>query len=291
VCGIHFPNPIGLAAGFAKKPVGLHGLAALGFGFIELGTITQHAQEGNPRPRIFRLPHERALINRMGFNNPGADEVAYRLEKLRPLGIPLGINIGKSKKTRLEEAEDDYAESFSLLNRFADYLVANVSSPNTVGLRTLQEKEPLRRVLRRLREVAAQRHLSSLEPIRPLFVKVTVDLGLPGIDELLEVCQDLRIEGIIVSNTTLERDRVMTPTTEAGGLSGPPLRVRACKAVAHIRNSLPGIAIIGVGGLGSPEDIQRMQDAGADLFQIYTSFIYEGPLLPRRLLLELANRS
>ncbi|MEO5927628.1 MAG: quinone-dependent dihydroorotate dehydrogenase [Patescibacteria group bacterium] len=288
LCGITFPNPIGLAAGFAKKPVGLHGLSALGFGFIELGTITPRPQEGNPRPRIFRLPNDEALVNRMGFNNPGAREAARQLAHQQSLPIPMGINIGKAKDTPLEEADEDYVDCFEQLNLFADYIVVNVSSPNTPGLRSLQGKEQLSRILRALTYARVMRTIEYNEPRRPIFVKLTIDLGLEGIDDVLDLCTEFDIDGLIVSNTTITRDHLSTPTEEKGGLSGPMLLKRACLNVAHIRSKLPNIAIIGVGGISSADDVIRMRDAGADLFQVYTSLIYRGPLFPSRLIRALA---
>ena len=289
VAGISFPNPIGLAAGFAKKPIGLHGLAALGFGFIELGTITPLPQKGNDRPRIFRLEADHALINRMGFNNPGSRDTARMLQQMDPLPIPLGINIGKGKDTPLEEAAEDYADCIEQLNLFADYFVVNVSSPNTVGLRMLQNKAQLREILRAVLAERRVRVEEMREPHRPIFVKLTVDLGEEGIVEAVDLCLELGIDGVIVSNTTVSRERLLTDTNEAGGLSGPTLHQRAVRTVARIRGLDSKIAIIGVGGISRPEDITRMRDAGADLFQIYTGLIYKGPFLPSRLVRSLRD--
>jgi len=290
VCGIHFPNPIGLAAGFVKHPGdALHGLAALGFGFIELGTITPEKQEGNPRPRMFRLPKDEALINRMGFNNAGAVESLKTLQQIGQCSIPLGISIGKGKDTPIEEAEKDYLSVFDLLNAEADYIAVNVSSPNTKDLRKLQDKPGLSRILKALRERAVWREQHHQEKILPLFVKFTCDLTNEALDEGLDVCVSHGVDGIITTNTTTGREGLKTRINEVGGLSGKPLRGRAPDMVRYIRNRLPNVAIMGVGGISTLDDVKRMQNAGADLCQIYTGFIYEGPRLPMKLNAELAR--
>lgn len=291
IFNVEFPNPIGLAAGFAKKPVGLHGLAALGFGFIELGTITPSPQQGNEKPRIFRLPEDHALINRMGFPNPGADDVASVLQHMPKLPIPLGINIGKGKDTPLEEAARDYVECFQKLAPFGDYMVVNVSSPNTLGLRKLQSKEHLDSIFRAIKRVQDAEPLSEYEDCKfqlPVLVKLAPDLDGSELDDVLEVCTDYEIDGVIAGNTTLNRQGLLSNVDEKGGLSGLPLHNRACGLVRSIRGKKPHLPIIGVGGISSPDDVTRMRDAGADLFQVYTGLVYKGPFLPRTLLQALA---
>lgn len=278
VFGVHFPNPVGLAAGMDKDGTALPAWPALGFGFVEVGTVTRHAQPGNDRPRLFRLPASEAIINRMGFNNAGAAALADRLRALGPLPVPLGISIGKSRVTPVENAIDDYLASFRTLRHFGDYFAINVSSPNTPGLRSLQDRDALDALLGALRHEATTR----------LLVKLAPDLTDHAIAELLEVCATHRIDGIIATNTTLARDG-LAPTdaplaAEPGGLSGRPLTVRAREVVAfiakHTNGSLP---IIGVGGIHTPDDALRMFDAGASLIQLYTGFIYQGPGLIRKI--------
>ena len=296
VFGLRFPNPIGLAAGFDKNGVALPALAALGFGFVEMGTVTHHGQPGNPRPRLFRLPADQALINRMGFNNQGAAAVAARLSHLPKLDIPLGISLGKSKVTPLDEAVADYLASLDLLYPYGDYFAVNISSPNTPGLRTLQERDRLDALLaaltRSLRDrAAAEGHATP----RPLLVKVAPDLDEAALDELVEVSLDHGASGLIAVNTTIARDGLSphTPTSlrdEAGGLSGRPLHARALAVVRHLHQRAGDrLPIIGAGGIFTPDDACRMLDAGASLLQIYTSFIYEGPTVARRLAHALAH--
>lgn len=285
VFGLRFPNPIGLAAGFDKDGVALPAWVALGFGFVEVGTVTWHAQPGNPRPRVFRLPADRALINRMGFNNHGATALATRLQATLPLPIPIGISLGKSRQVSLEAAVDDYCASLRVLYAYGDYFAVNVSSPNTPGLRALQEREHFDLLLAALQQEvrALAREYGELPP-RPLLVKIAPDLSESAIVEALTVCADHGISGIIATNTTLSRDGLRTPSTEAGGLSGPPLTARARQVVRFIHRETGGrLPIIGVGGIATADDAQRMFDAGASLVQVYTGFVYAGPGLVRTL--------
>ncbi len=282
-----FPNPVGLAAGFDKDARAPHVWPLLGFGFAELGTITAAAQPGNPRPRLFRLPRDRALINRLGFNNAGADAVAEHLARLRrvaPPSIPIGINIGKSRNTPLEQAAEDYAHSFRRLASLADYVVINVSSPNTPGLRDLQAEEHLRQLLAVLvSENAAWAQREQRQP-RPLLIKVAPDLSDEALASIVAVAQNGGVAGLVATNTTLNRDGLLTPTTEAGGLSGAPLRERATAVVRTLfRLAGDTLPIIGVGGVFSAADAYAKIRAGATLVQTYTGMIYEGPRLAYRI--------
>lgn len=277
VFGIRFPNPLGLAAGFDKDGVALPALAALGFGFLEVGTVTWHAQPGNPRPRIFRLPAARALINRMGFNNAGAAAMASRLAAAPPFSIPIGISVGKSRDTPTEQANADYCASVRMLAPRASFLTINVSSPNTPGLRSLQERAQLEALLRDIR------HTLALQPAAPpLLVKIAPDLSESTIAAILEVCLAHHVQGIIATNTMPVGPGTAHPECEAGGLSGAPLAERARRIVQFISRETAGrLPIIGVGGITSSDDALRMLDAGASLIQIYTGLIYEGPGLIR----------
>ena len=285
VFGLTFPNPIGLAAGFDKNAIAVPALAALGFGFVEVGTVTRHPQPGNPRPRLFRLPKDYALLNRMGFNNDGAEAVAARLVSLPRLPVPLGISLGKSKVTPLEEAEQDYLASLDLLYPYADYFAVNVSSPNTPGLRELQQRDRLDSLLAaliaRLRERAAAE--GRARP-RPLLLKVAPDLDEAAMEELVAVCLSRGADGLIATNTTRDRQGLTRPLNAAGGISGRPLLDRALAVVSRLHSLAGGrLPIIGCGGVATLDDARRMLDAGATLLQVYTSFVYEGPALPRRL--------
>jgi dihydroorotate dehydrogenase len=286
--GLHFPNPVGLAAGYDKDAAVPLAWPALGFGFAELGTITAKAQEGNPKPRIFRLEEDEALINRLGFNNDGATVIARRLQTLLPPGrahpIPLGFNIGKSKVTPLEQAVEDYVESCERLFPFADYLVVNVSSPNTPDLRKLQETERLGKLLEAL--LATNRRLASQARIqpRPLLVKIAPDLTDEEVTEIARVAHATGISGLIATNTTVTRPTLRTPIREEGGLSGRPIARRATEIMRTLFRAVEGkLPLIGVGGIFSAEDAYARIRAGASLVQVYTGLIYEGPLLPRRL--------
>jgi len=285
--GLPFANPVGLAAGFDKDARAPHVWAALGFGFAELGTITAHAQPGNPRPRLFRLAADRAVINRFGFNNSGAAAVAERLRVLerrtRP-GIPIGINIGKSRVTALDDAPQDYAHSLRTLFSFASYFVVNISSPNTPGLRDLQGEAHLRALLTALRdENAAQAAALGLPP-RPLLVKVAPDLTDEDLARVVEVAAAHGAAGLVATNTTVSRTGLRQPSAESGGLSGAPLRARATAVVRTLhRRAGPRLPIIGVGGIFSARDAYEKIRAGASLVQVYTGLLYEGPWLARRI--------
>ncbi|MEV0840717.1 quinone-dependent dihydroorotate dehydrogenase [Actinocatenispora sera] len=284
--GVRFPNPVGLAAGLDKDGVALPAWPALGFGFVEVGTVTRHPQPGNPKPRLFRLPASDALINRMGFNNAGAAALAARLAALGPLPVPLGISIGKSKVTPLSEAVEDYLVSLRTLYRHGDYFAINVSSPNTPGLRTLQDAGALSELLAALS--AESRVLAGDAAPRPLLVKVAPDLTEPALAELLQVCTDAGVAGIIATNTTLARDGLAVADAavgdQAGGLSGRPLHERAVQLVDFVYRETGGrLPVIGVGGILDPQGALRMLDAGARLVQLYTGFIYRGPELVRQI--------
>ncbi|MET8350479.1 MULTISPECIES: quinone-dependent dihydroorotate dehydrogenase [unclassified Micromonospora] len=275
VFGVEFPNPVGLAAGMDKDGAALAAWPALGFGFVEVGTVTAHAQPGNPRPRLFRLPASEAVVNRMGFNNAGAAALAARLAALpRAIGVPLGISLGKSKVTPLDEAVEDYLASYRALRGHGDYFAVNVSSPNTPGLRSLQDRAHLDALL------------AALVGEKPVLVKIAPDLTEAAIAELLEVCLARGAAGVIATNTTLARDGLASVDAErgaqAGGLSGRPLTGRAREVVAFVHRETGGrLPIIGVGGVLDPDDAARMFDAGAALVQLYTGFIYRGPALVR----------
>ncbi|MDQ3118558.1 MAG: quinone-dependent dihydroorotate dehydrogenase [Verrucomicrobiota bacterium] len=281
--GLTFPNPIGLAAGFDKNGVALPAWEALGFGFIELGTVTARAQPGNPTPRIFRFPEQEALINRLGFNNDGAAAVAERLRRLRAQGrwprIPVGINIGKSKLTEIEHAVEDYLHSFRVLHEFADYLVLNVSSPNTPGLRALQSEGALSDLLRAVARANAQ---SS----KPVLLKIAPDLSSGELEAILTVCEQNGIAGIVATNTTLDHSGISAAQDQAGGLSGRPVRKKSTEIVRAIRerSQLP---IVGVGGIFDAASAREKLTAGAQLLQVYTGFIYRGPGLLRQIVNDL----
>lgn len=295
VFGLRFPNPIGLAAGMDKDGVALAAWAALGFGHVEVGTVTGVAQAGNPRPRLFRLPASQALINRMGFNNGGAGALAARLAAQPTLPVPLGISIGKSKITPLAAAVEDYTASLQALFSYAAYFAVNVSSPNTPGLRSLQDRAHLSDLLAALQ--AENRRLARARGVRerPLLVKIAPDLVEPAIAELLEVCAASDVAGIIATNTTVGREGLQPADrerdAEAGGLSGRPLHPVALRVVRFVARETGGrMPIIGVGGIFGPDDARRMLDAGAALLQVYTGLVYEGPGLPGRICRGLAGR-
>ncbi len=284
IAGLRFPNPVGLAAGYDKDGVALPALAAMGFGFVETGTVTWHVQPGNPRPRIFRLAAADGLINRMGFNNAGAAAMATQLAQTPPLDIPIGISLGKSRRTPLDGAIADYCASLRTLYPYGDFFTINISSPNTPGLRTLQERDHLDGLLATLQQEMGQ--LSSAAGERkPLFVKIAPDLTNEAILDVLDVCQQHNVSGIIATNTTRVGDGTPLTFCETGGMSGRPLATRALEVVRFVaretNNTLP---IIGVGGIASADDARRMVDAGASLLQVYTGLIYEGPSVVRRVL-------
>lgn len=283
VFGINFPNPIGLAAGLDKNGVALPAWEALGFGFIEIGTVTAKAQPGNSKPRIFRFPEQAALINRLGFNNDGADVVAERLRKLRESGrwpsVPVGINIGKSKVTPLPEAPADYRYSFQRLHPFADYIALNISSPNTPGLRSLQAREALSILLQ------AVRHENDGVQ-KPIIVKIAPDLQTDELEDIVTICEENQVAGIIATNTTLDHSAIPSPQNEEGGLSGTPLRETstACIRAIAARSTIPVIASGGIFDAGSARE---KFEAGAQLLQLYTGYIYRGPGLLREIAGEL----
>jgi dihydroorotate dehydrogenase len=269
--GVAFPNRIGLAAGFDKNALAVDQWHKFGFGFVEIGTVTWHAQPGNDRPRLFRLPADQALINRMGFNNEGAVAVAERLSQSSPK-IPIGINLGKSKITELEDAHNDYRQSFEAFQGLGDYFVVNVSSPNTPGLRTLQDKEPLIRIFDALRTVNSQ---------VPMFVKVAPDLTEEALQEILEVAVQMELTGIIATNTTISRDNLSSPEelkSQTGGLSGRPVYEKSNQSLKYLKENAPlEMVIIGVGGVFSRSDYLQKRQLGAELVQLYTGWIYGGP--------------
>ncbi|TND07157.1 MAG: dihydroorotate dehydrogenase (fumarate) [Bacteroidetes bacterium] len=281
--GITFPNPVGLAAGFDKDAKLFDELGDLGFGFVEIGTVTPKPQPGNDKPRMFRLPADEALINRMGFNNEGAEAAAARLRK-RKGRVVIGGNIGKNKVTPNEEAISDYEKCFEALFDTVDYFVVNVSSPNTPGLRALQEKEPLLALLVHLKK----RNAAKTNP-KPILLKIAPDLTNEQLDDIIEIVRESKIDGLIATNTTISREGLKTPAAEvekmgAGGLSGKPLTKRAAEVIRYLaEKSGKTFPIIGVGGVHSPADALAMLDAGADLVQLYTGFIYEGPALAKRI--------
>jgi dihydroorotate dehydrogenase len=285
VFGVRFPSPVGLAAGMDKNGVALRAWPAIGFGFVEVGTVTAHPQPGNEKPRLFRLVEHEAVINRMGFNNLGSEALAARLAAYGELGYPLGISIGKSKVTPLDEAVEDYVTSLRRLYRYGDYFAVNVSSPNTPGLRTLQDAGHLRDLLTALHAEAATLTVAGLAP-KPILVKIAPDLTTSAIDELLQVCTDTGVAGIIATNTTIGRPGLESHplAAETGGLSGRPLAEISTKVVAHIHNETGGaLPIIGVGGIVDRSDATRLFDAGASLVQVYTGLIYKGPGLIRQI--------
>jgi dihydroorotate dehydrogenase len=277
--GLDFPNPIGLAAGLDKNGVALPAWAALGFGFIEIGTVTAKAQPGNPKPRIFRLPQQQALINRLGFNNDGADAIAQRLAALRESGrwpaVPVGINIGKSRATPLEQATDDYLYSFRLLRDFADYITLNISSPNTPGLRELEEPEKLSELLYAIGKDAGTAP-------KPLVLKISPELSGAELKAILAVCEENGVSGIIATNTTLDHSSIAPQLDQAGGLSGAPLRDKSTALVREI-NARSTIPVIASGGIFDAESAREKFQAGALLIQLYTGLVYRGPQLLREI--------
>jgi len=279
--GLRFPNPIGLAAGFDKDAEAVASWPALGFGAVELGTVTPQAQAGNPPPRLFRLVADEAIINRMGFNNQGALKMAERLSELRrgpPLTIPIGVNIGKSRNAPIEQAAADYQQSLALLWPYADYFALNVSSPNTPGLRELQAGERLDELLAAVMGFAAQQ-----DRPRPILLKIAPDLSESELEAIAALATEHRLSGLIATNTTTSRDGLTVATTEAGGLSGRPLATRALAVLRFLAGLKTPLALISVGGIFSAEDVYTRLKAGACLVQLYTSFIYQGPRLMHHL--------
>ncbi len=292
--GLKFPNAVGLAAGFDKNARAWPAAAALGFGHVEIGTVTALAQSGNPKPRMFRYPTEEAVINRMGFNNEGSEAVAARLARQPAPGarrIPLGVNLGKSKVTEIEAAAADYLTSFQRLADYADYLVLNVSSPNTPNLRQLQDESRLRELLSTITRANAARAAQTGQRRVPVLLKIAPDLTWPQIDAVLGVIAEYRLDGIIATNTTLARPGFFASVGEAGGLSGAPLRRRATEIINFIsRATNARLPIIGVGGIVDVESAAEKLDAGATLVQIYTGMIYRGPFFAAKLARGLVER-
>jgi dihydroorotate dehydrogenase len=277
VFGLRFPNPIGLAAGFDKNGMALPAWEAMGFGFVEIGTITAQGQVGNPRPRIFRIPEMEALINRLGFNNEGVEKIAMRLEALRLSSdwpkIPVGINIGKSRVVPLEDAASDYLRSFQRLQRLGDYFVLNVSSPNTPDLRKLQEGAAIGELFQTIQQENQG---------KPLLVKIAPDLTWEQLDQILALATEYQLAGVVATNTTTDQQSIPEPKRQQGGLSGKPLRARSLEILRYIKkqSSLP---VISVGGIMNQDDAKVRFDAGAELVQVYTGFVYRGPRLVREI--------
>ena len=293
--GLSFANPFGLAAGFDKDGIAARAWPMLGFGFAELGTVTFHPQPGNPKPRMFRLPADNAALNRMGFNNQGAAALSHRLKALWPdadYPMPIGINLGKSKITPLDNAAEDYRKSFELLKTQGSYFVVNVSSPNTPGLRSLQAKEQLAPILETLQNANSQN--------KPLLVKISPDLATEDIQDIVQLAQDCNLSGIIATNTTISRDALTTRTIaatgksvteEAGGISGAPVTQRSTEVIRLIYEQTEGtLPIIGVGGIFNAEDAWAKITAGASLLQTYTGWAYEGPTMAKAILTGLAAK-
>jgi len=284
VAGLKFPNPVGLAAGLDKDAILTDELACLGFGFIEIGTVTPKAQPGNEKPRAFRLPKDEALINRMGFNNEGAKAAAERLKHRKNKNVIIGGNIGKNKSTPNENAVDDYVICFNKLFEVVDYFVVNVSSPNTPNLRELQDKEPLKHLLQTLVNENKKRPAP-----KPIFLKIAPDLTNVQLQDIVEIVTETNIAGVVATNTTISREGLTTSEEEvkamgAGGLSGKPITKRSTEVIKFLRNKMDKkYFIMGVGGIHSAEDAIEKIKAGADVIQLYTGFIYEGPALVKKI--------
>ncbi len=283
ILGLTFKNPVGLAAGFDKDAKLINELGCFGFGFIEIGTVTPRAQTGNEKPRLFRLPADQALINRMGFNNEGASAAVERLKK-RSSTVLVGGNIGKNKITANDQAAGDYVDCLEALDPYVDYFVVNVSSPNTPGLRELQEKEPLKKLLSQVKQLSQ----TKVKP-KPILLKIAPDLTIGQLDDIVEILKATGTDGVIATNTTLSREGLSTSDElikeiGAGGLSGKPLQAKSNEVIKYLRSQLgPGYPIIGVGGILTPEDAVEKLLAGADLIQVYTGFVYEGPAFVKRI--------
>ena len=282
--GLTFKNPVGLAAGFDKNGMYIESMAKLGFGFIELGTVTPRPQIGNPKPRLFRLKKDRAILNRMGFNNQGVDFLVDQLKKSRKHKIIIGGNIGKNKDTPNEKAHEDYLVCFQKLYPYVDYFVVNLSSPNTPGLRELQDKKPLTKILSVLLDERANQTQS-----KPILLKIAPDLSQEQLDDVIDIVQELNIEGVIATNTTIKRDNLQTSEQEvnelgAGGLSGGPLMDYSTSILSYLNKKADGkIPIIGVGGISSGESAEEKLNSGAKLIQVYSGLIYEGPFLIKKI--------
>ena len=283
VFGLEFDNPVGLAAGFDKEAKLYDELANLGFGFIEIGTLTPKGQEGNPKPRLFRLPQDSALVNRMGFNNEGVEAAVTRLKK-RKTKVLIGGNIGKNKLTPNELANEDYYKAFNALYEYVDYFVVNVSSPNTPNLRALQDKEPLTALLKMLKD-----EMATKPNHKPILLKIAPDLTDSQLDDIIAIVAEVKIEGIIAANTTIDRSKLKSDKAEvdaigAGGLSGKPVRARSTEVIAYLHQKSNGaFPIIGVGGIYTAEDAIEKMKAGASLVQVYSGFIYEGPSMVKKI--------
>jgi len=291
VFGLHFPNPVGMAAGFDKNASFYKAFRMFGFGFVEIGTVTPRPQPGNAKPRSFRLPADKALINRMGFNNLGADEAVKRL-MTRPAGLIIGGNIGKNTHTPNDKAADDYAYCFERLYDYVDYFVVNVSCPNITDLGELQDEDKLRHILETLVLLRAGKKVR-----KPVLLKISPDLNWKQVDESLHIIRETGLDGVVATNTTLIRDNLKTPVSRIkeignGGLSGVPLTDRSTEIIRYIRQKAgPDLPIIGVGGIMSVRDAMEKLEAGADLLQVYTGFIYEGPGFVKRILRAIAGQS
>ncbi len=287
LCGINFPNIVGLAAGFDKNALYLKEIEALGFGSVEIGTVTPLPQNGNDTPRLFRLPDDKAIVNRMGFNNDGAQKIAIRLQnwKKKNSQLIIGANIGKNKNTANENAWQDYEKCFLILQPHADYVVVNVSSPNTPGLRDLQTNFSLEKILNNL-----VRHNRRSQIPKPLFLKLSPDIDLQTFDEILELCINIGLDGVIISNTTISRENLKSPSTKiqeigAGGLSGKPLIRSSTDLVKYAHEKIKNkMVIIASGGIFNEEDAKQKLSAGASLIQVWTGFIYEGPYIVKKML-------
>ena len=285
--GLRFPSPLGVAAGVDKDAGWFEGLGALGFGSVEVGTVTPRAQAGNPRPRVRRLTADRALQNSMGFPNPGAEAVAARLERRRPGPTVVGVNVGRSKGASAEAAAGDYRATVRRLAPLADYLVLNVSSPNTPGLRDLQAVEPLRGIVAAVREALAELGLD-----RPVLVKIAPDLADEDVDAIADLALELALDGIVATNTTVSRAGLRSPGVPAeGGVSGAPLKARSLEVLRRLRARTGGrLVLVSAGGVETADDVWERLQAGATLVQSYTGFVYGGPGWPRRVNRELARR-
>ncbi len=292
--GLDFPNAIGMAAGFDKNGKAWPAAAALGFGHVEIGTVTALEQPGNAKPRLFRYPSQKAVINRMGFNNDGSRLVAERLSQLPLPGkrrIPVGVNLGKSKVVSIDQATEDYLVSFNTLAAYADYIVLNVSSPNTPNLRALQDEDKLRQLLEAITSANKDRQLKTGGKHLPILLKIAPDLTFTQIDTVLANVEEFKLDGLIATNTTLARPGYFQSISEAGGLSGTPLRKRATEIVAYISKATRGkLPLIAVGGIDSAESAAEKLDAGATLVQLYTGLIYKGPFYAGVLARALAAR-
>ncbi len=284
VFGLKFANPVGLAAGFDKDGKYYRAMSSMGFGFLELGTVTPLPQDGNAQPRLFRLPQDEGIINRMGFNNEGVHALVERLKKGKPENVIIGGNIGKNKITPNERADEDYAYCFEALYAHVDYFVVNVSSPNTPNLRELQGKEPLTKLLMMLQELNQQKAIP-----KPILLKIAPDLNNSQLDDIIEIVKASKIEGIIATNTTISRADLKTSQQRIdeignGGLSGQPVKQRSTEVIRYLSNKSNGeLTIIGVGGISTPEDAIEKLEAGASLIQVYSGMIYEGPFIVKRI--------